>query len=113
MTLKAIIKSSMIQTHHTNKKRKISPTLDVGEFKYLSMKNLTLQKGQARKLLPKYIGPMRVIGNNLEVENYTLPSMSISWDNTSPVMMGSSQSNIPKPFTIWKIQTMPNGSLMR
>ena len=72
MTLKAIIESRMIQTHHANKKKKIFLTLDVGEFEYLSMKNLTLQKGQARKLLPKYIGPMRVILNNLEMDNYTL-----------------------------------------
>ena len=45
MALDAIIESHVIQTHHANKRRKASPTLDVGELVYLSMKNLTLPKG--------------------------------------------------------------------
>jgi len=72
MALDAIIESHMIQTHHANKKRKDPPTLDVGELVYLSTKNLTLPKGQARKLLPKYIGPMRVIVSNPTMDNYTI-----------------------------------------
>ena len=66
MALDAIIESHMIQMHHANKKRKDSPTLDVGELMYLSTKNLT------RKLLPKYIGPMRVVTSNLATDNYTI-----------------------------------------
>ena len=46
--------------------------LDGGELEYLLTKNLTLPKGQARKLLPKYIGPTRVVANNLETRNYAL-----------------------------------------
>ena len=72
MALDAIIESHMIQTYHTNKRRKASPTLDVGELAYLLTKNLTLPKGQARKLLPKYIGPMKVITSHLETDNYML-----------------------------------------
>ena len=72
MTLDAIIKSCVIQTHHTNKRRKASPMLDVGELVYLLTKNLTLLKGRARKLLPKYIGPMKVVRSHLETNNYTL-----------------------------------------
>ena len=45
MALDAIIKSRVIQTHHANKQRKASPTLDIGELVYLSTKNLTLPKG--------------------------------------------------------------------
>jgi len=45
MALDAIIESRVIQTHHTNKKRKDPLTLDVGELVYLSTKNLTLPKG--------------------------------------------------------------------
>jgi len=45
MALDAIIENHVIQTHHTNKKRKHPPTLDVGELVYLSTKNLTLPKG--------------------------------------------------------------------
>jgi len=72
MALDAIIESRMIQTHHANKKRKDPPTLDVGELVYLSTKNLILPKGRARKLLPKYIGPMRVVTSNPTTDNYTI-----------------------------------------
>jgi len=72
MALDAIIESCVIQTHHTNKKRKDPPTLDVGELVYLSTKNLTLPKGRARKLLPKYIGPMRIVASNPTMDNYTI-----------------------------------------
>jgi len=72
MALDAIIESHVIQMHHANKKRKDPPTLDVGELVYLSTKNLTLPKGRARKLLPKYIGPMRVVASNPTTDNYTI-----------------------------------------
>ena len=72
MALDAIIESRVIQTHHANKRRKASLTLDIGELVYLSTKNLTLPKGRARKLLPKYIGPMKVITSHLETNNYML-----------------------------------------
>jgi len=72
MALDAIIESRVIQTHRANKKRKDPPTLDVGELVYLSTKNLTLPKGRARKLLPKYIGPMRVVASNPTTDNYTI-----------------------------------------
>ena len=72
MALDAIIESRVIQTHHANKKRKDPPTLDVGELVHLSTKNLTLPKGRARKLLPKYIGPMRVTASNPTTDNYTI-----------------------------------------
>ena len=55
-----------------HERRKASPTLDVGELVYLSTKNLTLLKGRARKLLPKYIGPMKVVVSHLETNNYML-----------------------------------------
>ena len=72
MALDAIIESRVIQMHHANKRRKASLMLDVGELVYLLMKNLTLPKGQARKLFPKYIGPMKVVASHLETNNYTL-----------------------------------------
>ena len=72
MAIDAIIESCMIQTHHANKKRKASPMLDVGKLVYLSTKNLTLLKGRARKCLPKYIGPMKVVTSHLETDNYML-----------------------------------------
>ena len=72
MALDAIIKSHMIQTYHANKRRKAPPALDIGNLVYLLTKNLTLLKGRARKLLPKYIGPMKVITSHLETDNYML-----------------------------------------
>ncbi len=43
-----------------------------GDMVYLSMKNLNLPKGQARKLCPKYVGPYKVLKANPETSNYTL-----------------------------------------
>ena len=71
MALDAIIESRVIQTHHANE-RKDPPTLSVGELVYLTTKNLTLPKGRARKLLPKYVGPMKIVAKNLAPDNYTL-----------------------------------------
>ena len=39
---------------------------------YLSTSNLSLPKGRARKLLPKYIGPYKIIGSNAASSNYSL-----------------------------------------
>ncbi|KIK12982.1 hypothetical protein PISMIDRAFT_18316 [Pisolithus microcarpus 441] len=68
----AIIKACVVQTHHTNKRRKEGGKYDEGDLVYLSMKNLTLPKGRARKLLPKYIGPMKIIRANPSTDTYTL-----------------------------------------
>jgi len=35
--------------------------LKLGKLVYISMKNLSLPKGQASKLLPKYIGPYKIL----------------------------------------------------
>ena len=48
MALDAIIESCVIQMHHTNKWRKASLMLDIGELVYLSTKNLTLPKGELK-----------------------------------------------------------------
>ena len=43
-----------------------------GDLVYLSMENLALPKGRARKLSPKFIGPFRITEAQLESSNYTL-----------------------------------------
>ena len=39
---------------------------------YLSTKNLTIPKGRARKLVPKFIGPYKIIEENRETSSYKL-----------------------------------------
>jgi hypothetical protein len=55
-----IIESCILQTFHANKKCWVSPEYRRGDQVYLSMKNLALPKGRARKLVPRFIGPYRV-----------------------------------------------------
>jgi hypothetical protein len=45
---------------HANRKCRKSEIYVVDDYVYLSMQNLTLPKGRARKLVPRYIGPYRV-----------------------------------------------------
>lgn len=62
----SIIGARVKQTMDANKKRRPSP-FESGDLIYLSTKNLNFPKGLARKLLPKYVGPYRIIedfGNN-------------------------------------------------
>jgi hypothetical protein len=46
--------------------------LEVGHHIYLSTKNLSLPKAQARKLMPKYIGPYEIISYDRNQSYYTL-----------------------------------------
>ena len=39
---------------------------------YLSTQNLTLPKGRARKLVPKYIGPYKIVKAHNEASTVTL-----------------------------------------
>ena len=57
----AIIVNHIQQTFHANKKHHASDLYHVGDHVYQSTQNLTLPKGRARKLMPKYIGPYKVV----------------------------------------------------
>ena len=57
----AIIESRIVQSHHANHRCTLGVKYSPGDFVYLSMKNLTLPKGRAKKLQPKYIGPYKVV----------------------------------------------------
>ena len=72
MVHNAIIKSWIGQTYHTNKRKGIVPKFEIGDLVYLSTKNLSMPKGQARKLIPKYIGLMKVIKWHTASDTYTL-----------------------------------------
>ena len=67
-----IIANRVQQTFHANKKCRISDLYHVGDHMYLSTQSLTLPKGRARKLVPKYIGPYKVVKAHNEASTVTL-----------------------------------------
>ena len=68
----AIIANRVQQTFHANTKRHASDRYNVGDHAYLSTQNLTLPKGRARKLVPKYIGPYKIVKAHNEASTVTL-----------------------------------------
>ena len=56
----SIIGARVKQTRDANRKRQLAPFKE-GDFVYLSTKNITFEKGLARKLIPKYIGPYKIL----------------------------------------------------
>ena len=56
----SIIAARVKQTRDTNKKRQEVPFQE-GDLVYLSTKNITFAKGLARKFIPKYIGPYKIL----------------------------------------------------
>jgi hypothetical protein len=65
-----IIESHMCQTHQANHCRCKDDTFTVGDLVYVSSADLLLPKGHAVKLLPKYIGPFKVIDAQSSTSNY-------------------------------------------
>ena len=57
----AILEHRVAQTHYSNKHWKPSGQYQPNDLVYLSTKNLTLPKGRARKLMPRFIGPYKVL----------------------------------------------------
>jgi hypothetical protein len=68
----AIIASWVNQTHHTNRRRRPEEPWKVNDLVYLLTENLNLLKGWARKLMPKFIGPYRVVNAFPESSTYEL-----------------------------------------
>jgi len=68
----AIIESRVMQAHHANHRWMTGVDYAPGNLVYLSTQNLTLPKGRAKKLLPKYIGPYRVVEAHLPASTVTL-----------------------------------------
>ena len=56
----SILSARVKQTRDANRKRRIAP-FQQGELVYLSTKNISFAKGLARKLLPKFIGPYKIL----------------------------------------------------
>jgi hypothetical protein len=68
----AIIESRVKQTYHANKGRREDDEYEIDELVYLSTENLNLPKGRARKLMPKYIGPYKVLKAEPRTSHYQL-----------------------------------------
>ena len=68
----AIIANRVQQMFHANKKCCASDLYHVGDHMYLSTQNVTLPKGRARKLVPKYIGPYKVVKAHNEASTVML-----------------------------------------
>jgi hypothetical protein len=56
----SILAARVKQTRNANRKRQIEPFKEE-ELVYISTKNITFPKGLARKLIPKYIGPYKIV----------------------------------------------------
>jgi Integrase zinc binding domain/Integrase core domain len=68
----AIIESRINQTFHANKRRTEEDPFEEGDLVYLSTDKLNLPKGRAHKLLPKFIGPYKIIQGHPEKSTYTI-----------------------------------------
>ncbi|OJT01681.1 Transposon Ty3-I Gag-Pol polyprotein [Trametes pubescens] len=68
----AIIDSRVSQAFQANKHCQAEPEFEVGDLVYLSTKNLSVLKGHARKLVPKFIGPYKVIESFPNMSNDVL-----------------------------------------
>jgi len=56
----SILVARVKQTRNANRKRQAAP-FQTDDLVYISTKNITFPKGLARKLIPKYIGPYKVL----------------------------------------------------
>lgn len=70
----SIIAARVKQTRSANRKRQLAPFKE-GELVYVSTKNISFPKGLARKLIPKFMGPYKILkdfnNNSFRIE---LPS---------------------------------------
>lgn len=66
----AIIESRVRQTHHANNRRRDDDKFQKGDLVYVSTSDLSLPKGRAGKLLPKYIGPFKILEAHSSTSSY-------------------------------------------
>ena len=67
-----ILEHRIGQTHYSNKHRQPGVKYQINDLVYLLTKNLTLLKHRARKLMPKFIGPYKILKAMNESSNVTL-----------------------------------------
>ena len=56
----SILEARVKQTRNANRKRQIAPFSE-GDLTYISSENIRFPRGLARKFLPKYIGPYKIL----------------------------------------------------
>jgi len=56
----SVLAARVKQTRDANRHRRLAPFVE-GDLVYLSTKNINFPKGLARKLIPKYIGPYKIL----------------------------------------------------
>ena len=61
MAHNGIIEHHVMQAHHANRCRKPSDSFSPGDLVYLLIMNLSLSKGWAKKLLPKFSVPYKIV----------------------------------------------------
>jgi len=65
-----IIESRVRQTHNANRRRQEDDTFVAGDPVFVSTTDLSLLKGRASKLLPKYVGPFKVLKAHPSTSTY-------------------------------------------
>jgi hypothetical protein len=68
----ALIEGRVSQTTQANRRRRPEPKMRAGDQVYLSTANLSLPKGRASKLLPRYVGPYTILEADPSVSRYKL-----------------------------------------
>ena len=68
----AILEHRIGQTHYSNKRHQPGVKYQINDLVYLSTKNLTLPKHRAQKLMPKFIGPYKILKAMNKSSNVTL-----------------------------------------
>ena len=98
----AIIESRVEQTFQANKRRRGEQAADgkgdpfqKGNLVYLSTKNLNLPKKRAKKLLPKFIGPYKIVDANALTSTYEL---ELSTELKSRGIHPRFHSSVLRPF---------------
>ena len=68
----AILEHRIEQMHYSNKHHKPGVEYQINDLVYLSTKNLALLKHRAQKLMPKFIGPYKILKAMNNLSNITL-----------------------------------------
>ena len=67
-----ILEHRVMQTHYLNKHQRPGVIYHGSDMVYLSTKNLALPRGRARKLMPRFLGPYKVLKAMNDSSNVTL-----------------------------------------
>jgi hypothetical protein len=70
----SILATRVKEIRTANKKRQLAP-FEKNELVYVSTKNMTFSKGLARKLVPKFIGPYKIL-EDLKNQSFVLDLLS-------------------------------------